>query len=43
MDTVNSYDIIIALIKACQDESAEYKFVDGPGGYTGQLGAFITF
>lgn len=38
MDTVNSYDIIIAFVKACQDGMSEYKHVNGPDGYEGELG-----
>lgn len=38
METVNSFDILIALIKACQSND-EYPHVDGPNGYEAAMGS----
>lgn len=38
METVNSFDILIALIKACQSD-AEDSRVDGPDGYEAPMGS----
>lgn len=39
METVNSFDILIALIKSCQKtEIDKDRFLPGPNGYEGNLG-----
>ena len=38
METVNSFDIPIVLIKACQSND-EYSHVDGPNGYEAAIGS----
>lgn len=41
MDIINSYDILIALIKAQQDDlsNQDDHFVKGPAGFEGEMGA----